>query len=522
MNNKETSYIILVLSIIIIWIGSIIFIDYYMNNDKNIIDNKIIDNKIVNNTNNNIKSSIEKEKIEKNLKDWKKEQIKNYKFATNLKFWSWKIVNIDLEAREVELELMKWVKTKMNTYNVWNSIEPLVIKAKKWDKIVVNFKNSLKEETTIHWHGIRLPNSEDWVPWVTQKPIPAWWKYNYSFVVNDAWTFLFHPHKNHSKQIWVWLYWILVVEDDSEPKYDKEFTWVLKDYRVLKNWTLAGDFWNIHDATHGWRLWNIMTINNIVNYEANVNPWDTIRLRIANMSNARIYNLDLSKFNAKVIATDVGVINNPKRVYNLEVWVWERYELEIKIWLKQKKLEFIDHYFNRSWPNKLATINVVWKVNTKNKIETPKWNLPDWRKAKYNKPDIVIDLGWIWVMWWDKWTTSMMGGAVWWKQWWTINDGIFPETSKPIKLKKWKMYIIRMKNNSRRDHPMHLHWDFFQVIRINWINWEYIWWKDTVLVKAKEYIDVAIIPTNEWTWAFHCHILDHADLGMFTTVNVEK
>jgi hypothetical protein len=37
------------------------------------------------------------------------------------------------------------------------------------------------------------------------------------------------------------------------------------------------------------------------------------------MSNARIYNLDLSKFNAKVIATDDSIINNPKRVYSLEM-----------------------------------------------------------------------------------------------------------------------------------------------------------------------------------------------------------
>jgi FtsP/CotA-like multicopper oxidase with cupredoxin domain len=42
-----------------------------------------------------------------------------------------------------------------------------------------------------------------------------------------------------------------------------------------------------------------------------------------------------------------------------------------------------------------------------------------------------------------------------------------------------------------------------------------------VNVKPLEYIDVAIIPTNKGKWAFHCHILEHADIGMFTTVDVE-
>jgi len=503
MKNRTNFNNIYLLFIVIMFIIILIMWYFIFLGDKT--SNNI---KITNNINKNI-SNI-------SLEQWKKDQIKNYKFATNLKFWTWNIVNIDLEAREVELELVKWVKTKMNTYNIGNKIWQLILRAKKWDKININFKNSLSQETTIHWHWIRVPNSEDWVPWVTQKPIPAWWKYKYSFVVNDPGTFIFHPHKNHSEQIWRWLYGILIVEDDNEPKYDKEFAWVLKDYRVGRNLKLTDDFWNLHDALHGWRLWNFITINNEINKVVEVNPGDTIRLRLANMSNARIYNLDLSKFNAKVIATDDSLVNNPKRVYNLEMWPWERYDLEIKISNKLGNLEIVDHYFSWYQVNKLVTIKVIWKKTATKKIKTPIWNLPDWRNVKYNKPDLVIDLGGIWVMWGDK---RMM---MWGERAWTINDGIFPKTNKPIKLKKWKMYIIRMKNNTRRDHPMHLHWDFFQVVNISGMKGEYVWWKDTVNVKAMEYVDVAIIPTNVGSWAFHCHILEHADLGMFTTVDVEN
>lgn len=512
MKNKLIYTIITLLIITIITMWTMILFSGKSNreiNTTNISEQKIADN-VINN--------IAENKIDEDLEDWKKNQIQNYKYATNLEFWTWNIVNIDLEAREVELELVPWVTTKMNTYNIWNNIEPLTIRAKKGDKIVVNFKNSLQQETTVHWHWVRVPNSEDWVPWVTQDPIPAWWTYKYEFVVNNSWTFIFHPHKNHSEQIGRWLYWLLIVEDENEPKYDKEFAWVLKDFRVWRKWKLTDDFWNLHDAVHGWRIWNVLTVNNDVNKIVEVNQWDTIRLRLANMSNARIYNLDLSKFDAKVIATDDSIVNNPKKVTELEMWPWERYDLEIKIWDKVEDLQLMDNYFSRYASNKLATIRVVWKQIAEKEIVTPVWDLPDWRDASYTKPDIVIDLGWMWVMWGDKWMMMWM----WWDRGWTINDGIFPKTNQPIKLKKWEMYIIRMVNNSSRDHPMHLHWDFFQVVNVNGMKWEFIGWKDTVNVKAKEYIDVAIIPTNAWKWAFHCHILEHADLGMFTTVDVEE
>jgi len=355
--NKQINYLIIsVLFIIIIFMWYIIF-------SNNNISNKRADN-VVNN--------IDENKIDEDLKNWKKNQIKNYKFVTDLEFWTWNIINIDLEAREVELELIPWIKSKMNTFNSWTLIEPLVIRAKKGDKIVVNFKNSLKQETTVHWHWVRVPNSQDWVPWLTQDAIPVWWTYNYTFVVNDPWTFLFHPHKNHSEQIWRWLYWVLIVEDDKEPKYDKEFIWVLKDFRLDQDWTLNDNFDNMMDKTHAWRLWNVLTINNIVWYKQKVNPWDTVRLRIANMSNARIYNIDFSKFDAKVIATDDSIINNTKKAYNIEMWPGERYDIELKIWDKLEDLVFFDNYFNDR-PAKLATLNIKWENLNNKDIVTPVW-----------------------------------------------------------------------------------------------------------------------------------------------------
>lgn len=468
-------------------------------------------------------NNIQEENTNKSIQNiWKntierENEVSNYKYATNLEFWSWNIVDINLEAMEKELELIPWVKTKIDTYNP-DSIEPLIIRVKQGDKLNIHFKNSLSQSTTVHWHWVRVPNSQDWVPWITQETVKSWDKYEYSFVTNDPWTFIFHPHDNHSEQIGRGLYGILIVEWKDEPKYNKDITWVLKDYRVWQDWKLTNDFPNFHDSVHWWRLGNVVTVNNIVNYSENINPWDTIRLRLANISNARIYNLDLSWLDAKIIATDDSLVNKPTNISHLEISPWERYQLEIKFWDDKKNIEVYDKYFTWYNPVKIATLNVGWEQNTNlTSIETPIWDLPDWRDISYTKPDVVIDLWWMWVMWWDKGMMMWM----WWQRWWTINDGIFPDSNTAIKLKEWQQYVIRMVNNSKRDHPMHLHWDFFQVVSVNWMKWEYVWFKDTVNVKPLSYIDVVMIPTNEWTWAFHCHILEHADLGMFTTVIVE-
>ena len=67
---------------------------------------------------------------------------------------------------------------------------------------------------------------------------------------------------------------------------------------------------------------------------------------------------------------------------------------------------------------------------------------------------------------------------------------------------------------------MHLHGQFFKVIARNGQKVEENYWRDTVLLKRKETVDIGIIPLDIGLWANHCHILEHAEAGMMTTVRV--
>jgi FtsP/CotA-like multicopper oxidase with cupredoxin domain len=65
---------------------------------------------------------------------------------------------------------------------------------------------------------------------------------------------------------------------------------------------------------------------------------------------------------------------------------------------------------------------------------------------------------------------------------------------------------------------MHLHGQFFKVIARNGESVDEPYWRDTVLVGGTETIDVMLMPRDKGQWAMHCHIQEHAEAGMMTTL----
>ncbi len=446
---------------------------------------------------------------------WSTSIISPYLFAVDLSEWTGTIRNIDLTPHEQPIRFFDNAPdTTLRSYGTWS--EPILIRAKEWDILEVKVTNTLNQETSVHRHGIRVPNDQDGVPWVTQEPIAPWATYTYRFPINSAGTFFFHPHINTVEQLGRWLYGILIVEPKSYPfRFDQELVRALKDYRLNNDWTLNENFEGMMDFTHGWRLWNILTINNKVSPIYEIPWWSTSLIRIINPSNARIYNLDFRGRNAQVVWIDWGLVAQPFDAWLVEMGPWER--IEILVSIGKKTLQLIDNYFPTN-PYQLATVSPLWREqNSWSDIDIDWFPIiPDWSELSKQTPDEVISLGWVGVMWWDR---GMMGGGS--ERWWTINDGIRPNTNKVLHWKLGKMRVVRIENKSGRDHPMHLHGDFFQVLWVNGKEVPWHWWKDTINVPAQGYIDLAIIPTNPGTWMFHCHIIEHADFGMMTTVVVE-
>src|SRR3546814_4138103 len=74
------------------------------------------------------------------------------------------------------------------------------IRVRQGERLQVAVENRLDEETTVHWHGMRVPNAMDGVPHLTQKPVAPGETFHYEFECPDAGTFWYHPHQRSDRK----------------------------------------------------------------------------------------------------------------------------------------------------------------------------------------------------------------------------------------------------------------------------------------------------------------------------------
>lgn len=108
------------------------------------------------------------------------------------------IVAVDLEAREFSWEVEPGLTIPGFGFN--GQAPGPTIRGEVGDTLVVHLKNSLPEPTTIHWHGLRVPNEMDGTQMV-QNPIKPGETFEYRFMLPDAGTFWYHPHTHESEQM---------------------------------------------------------------------------------------------------------------------------------------------------------------------------------------------------------------------------------------------------------------------------------------------------------------------------------
>jgi FtsP/CotA-like multicopper oxidase with cupredoxin domain len=111
------------------------------------------------------------------------------------------------------------------------------IRVANGERVRVRFTNRLPEETTVHWHGIGVPNSQDGVPGVTQRPIAPGEDETYEFTARPAGdpdgggTFLYHTHVDEDRQMSAGLYGAFVIEPrGSAPAYAVDRTLVFSEW----------------------------------------------------------------------------------------------------------------------------------------------------------------------------------------------------------------------------------------------------------------------------------------------------
>lgn len=139
---------------------------------------------------------------------------------------------------------VRWPILKDTTVTAWayNGMVPgPLIRVTNGDNVRIIVKNNLPESTTIHWHGIQVPNDMDGIPDETQKPIQPGESFTYEFVAKPAGTYWYHSHFDSDKQISVGLSGVFIIEPKggliSRPDIDKVL--MLNEWRVIEGQTYA-------------------------------------------------------------------------------------------------------------------------------------------------------------------------------------------------------------------------------------------------------------------------------------------
>ena len=435
-------------------------------------------------------------------------------------------------------------ETEVWTFN--GSVPGPVLRVPQGGRLRVTARNRLDQSTTIHWHGIRLPNAMDGVAPVTQPAIAPGQDFVYEFDLPDAGSYWYHPHVNGAEQVGRGLAGALIVDEPNPPKVDRDIIWVLDDWRLDRQASIVGNFKHPRDLAHAGRLGNSVTINGRIPRGFKVRAGERVRLRLINVANARTFGLRFEGLAPMVIARD-GQPVTPHAPDDDMVLLAAAQRADLIIDMTGKpgsRSRVIDDYYRG---NAYRLVSFVYGDTPPLRETPPDWSMtiaanplpkPDLKAAK--RHDLLLQGGamsGMMRMGPRGGSGGMMGrgmspgggpgmapGMMRFGSVWALNDRSMAEgasAGEPLfRFKRGETQIIAMRNETAFEHPMHLHGHTFRMLSRNGKPVARQEWLDTALVAPRETVEIAFVADNPGAWAFHCHVLEHMAAGMMAIVRV--
>jgi manganese oxidase len=143
-----------------------------------------------------------------------------------------------LETAVIEWSILPSVEVAAYAFN--RQVPGPRIQVTEGDRLRINVTNHLPEPTSVHWHGLILPNAMDGAADITQAPIPPGGQYTYEFVAQQPGTFFYHSHTHVDRQQPLGLYGALIVEPrtaPATPDYDHEVVLQLQEWTFKEGYT---------------------------------------------------------------------------------------------------------------------------------------------------------------------------------------------------------------------------------------------------------------------------------------------
>lgn len=267
----------------------------------------------------------------------------------------------DLTIEENEMTLAG-VTAKGMTIN--GGIPGPVLEFNEGDLAIINVTNKMDEETSVHWHGLILPNFYDGVPYLTTPPIKPGTTFQYRIPINQSGTYWYHSHTMLQEQSGV--YGSIVIQPKEKTlDYDKDLVVVLSDWtnedpmnvlrnlkrrnewyqvkkgtavplsRVIKEGALGAQFKFWRDRMEGADIADIYYPAFLSNGKSlaeypEFKPGEKVRLRFINASASTYYWVDFGGGNPLLVASD-GVDVQPVSKSRFLFGIAETYDVIVTI-----------------------------------------------------------------------------------------------------------------------------------------------------------------------------------------------
>ncbi|MFG1427238.1 multicopper oxidase family protein [Roseixanthobacter glucoisosaccharinicivorans] len=408
-----------------------------------------------------------------------------------------------------------------------------IVRARRGTRLKVAVDNRLPVGTTVHWHGIRLPNPQDGVPGLTQDLIPAnGGQFTYEVPLPDAGTYFFHPHCDETGQVGRGLAGVLIVEDEEKLPFQAEHVLVIKDWRLAPDGSFL-PFLTEEGASKAGTFGTVRGVNGVGPAMLSAPAHADLRLRILNLDSTRTVQVGTGEAEGYIIAYD-GHAVPPLDFETCDLGSSQRLDLHVRMPAEGQSVSIYD-YRTGGDPFLLARIEATasnFRKRPFKPIALPPPNVPkaDLRKAERFSlslqqatddaatvldglpPDDPLAKALV-----DQYCTGP-------RTFWAISQNSWPTGgTKPmppplLRLVAGRSYVISLTNPTQHLHPIHLHGHVFDVISASKSK-RPRHYADTVLLAVRETAEIAFVaaPGN---WVLHCHILDHMETGMMGYVSI--
>ena len=385
--------------------------------------------------------------------------------------------------------------TLTDTYS-YNGVSVLgpTLRLKTDTSVVLSVTNELDDVTTTHWHGADVPAEQDGGPHNPIEPGMTWIaRFD---VIQPAATLWYHPHLHGStaEHVYRGAAGMIIINDENPAAATLPSTYGVDDIPVIiqdRDFTEDDDLDFAIDPGGRGNLDGTLTVNGTINPFVEV-PTGLVRLRLLNASQARIYELEARGTTITKVASDGGYLAAPVAVDRLVLAPGDRAEVIVDIGSSFAAL--IDQTFGR-----------VLEMRPNGTVSST-GPLPDKLTTveRISESEIVLD---------RTFHMEKVGDG------WGINGVQMDMTriDETIQFGDTERWAITAETGK---HVFHVHQTQFQILSINGKPPppEEAGWEDSIFLDPGRVIVVAArfntYADNDTPYMYHCHILDHEELGM--------